>query len=606
MKNKLILLILLVITIFSLQSVNAQIISTFAGNGTSGFSGDGGPSTNANLYYPRSVAVDASGNVYIADAGNGLVRKVNRFGIISTIAGGGASIADGIAATSAIIYPQCIAVDNAGNVYFCDENYYRIRKINSAGIISTIAGTGFPGYSGDNGPATDAQIGNPECNCFDNICIDGSGNIYFNEINRIRKINTSGIISTFAGNGENGLTMGGPATATPIGAEGFAVDQWGNGYFTEGGFIYKVYAISGQIENIAGNGEYGYSGDGGDVYFAALGLPTAITADGAGNIYFVSANCIRKIDIYNTIPTVAGIPTDGSGDYNGDGQAATDATLNAPTGVTVDNHGNIFIADLFNWRIRVVSTSSFVFGASSTLHAGSAIPSVPVATPGLWFSIALSGGSMSSGMSYQWQLSPNATDWLNISGATSSTYSTTQSVSMYYRCYVSSGSSGESDTSSGVFVFSPGASPNINTFAGNNSAGYTGDGGIVYSSQLNLPSSIVTDATGNTYIADVGNNVVLTDNLGDIPSSIRHLRERMFSENEFAAAVFIGGMDGIEVEYNMFKEYHPKALLLPIASTGAATKIVYDNDFPEDLKNERLVKDYGYMSLFQKMLIDKI
>ena len=101
-------------------------------------------------------------------------------------------------------------------------------------------------------------------------------------------------------------------------------------------------------------------------------------------------------------------------------------------------------------------------------------------------------------------------------------------------------------------------------------------------------------------------NVVLTDNLGDIPSSIRHMRERMFSENKFDAAVFIGGMDGIEVEYNMFREYHPKALILPVASTGAATKIVYDNNFPEDLKNERLVKDYGYMSLFQKMLIDKI
>lgn len=101
-------------------------------------------------------------------------------------------------------------------------------------------------------------------------------------------------------------------------------------------------------------------------------------------------------------------------------------------------------------------------------------------------------------------------------------------------------------------------------------------------------------------------NVVLTDNLGDIPSSIFHLRQRMFSENEFSAAVFIGGMDGIEVEYNMFKEYHPNSLLLPIASTGAATKIVYDDLLPDELKNERLQKDYGYFSLFQKLLIDKL
>jgi hypothetical protein len=101
-------------------------------------------------------------------------------------------------------------------------------------------------------------------------------------------------------------------------------------------------------------------------------------------------------------------------------------------------------------------------------------------------------------------------------------------------------------------------------------------------------------------------NVVLTENVGDIHSSIQHMRRRMFSEHEFDAAVFIGGMDGIEVEYNMFKEYHPKALLLPVASTGAATKIVYDNLLPEELKNERFLKDYGYMSLFQKLLIDKI
>ncbi len=101
-------------------------------------------------------------------------------------------------------------------------------------------------------------------------------------------------------------------------------------------------------------------------------------------------------------------------------------------------------------------------------------------------------------------------------------------------------------------------------------------------------------------------NVVLTDNVGDIHSSIQHMRQRMFSENEYSAAVFIGGMDGIEVEYNMFKEYHPKALLLPIASTGAATKIVYDNLLPEEMKNERFLKDYGYISLFQKFLMDQI
>jgi hypothetical protein len=101
-------------------------------------------------------------------------------------------------------------------------------------------------------------------------------------------------------------------------------------------------------------------------------------------------------------------------------------------------------------------------------------------------------------------------------------------------------------------------------------------------------------------------NIVFTENVGDVHSSIQHMRNRMFSENKFSAAIFIGGMDGIEVEYNMFIKYHPDALILPIASTGAAAKLVYDNQFPEELKNERFLKDYGYMSLFQKFLIDKI
>ncbi len=101
-------------------------------------------------------------------------------------------------------------------------------------------------------------------------------------------------------------------------------------------------------------------------------------------------------------------------------------------------------------------------------------------------------------------------------------------------------------------------------------------------------------------------NIMFTENMGELPSSIQRMRERMFSENEFAAGIFIGGMDGIEVEYNMFREYHPNSILLPIASTGAATKIFYENLLPDDFKNERLVKDYGYMSLFQKLLIDKI
>jgi len=262
------------------------IISTVAGNGTYGFSGDGGPATSAELNSPWEVAVDTSGNLYIADYDNNRIRKVNAAGIISTIIGGGSSLGDGGPATAAqIYYPASVTLDKYGNIYVADLGDYRIRKVNTAGIISTIAGNGIQSYAGDGGPATAAELTWPN-----GVTVDTFGNIFIADygIYRIRKINKSGIISTFAGNGNPGFSGdGGPATAAKVNELGNVhADVSGDVYFADNGSqrIRKVNT-TGIISTIAGNGKMGYSGDGGPSTLAQLNQPQDVTTDVSGSIY---------------------------------------------------------------------------------------------------------------------------------------------------------------------------------------------------------------------------------------------------------------------------------------------------------------------------------
>jgi len=271
----------------------------------SGYSGDGGTATAALLYEPVDVAIDNGNNLYIVDNGNNNIRKVNSAGIISTIAGGlGIGYGgDGGAATAAVLNaPEGIAVDGTGNIYIADWGNNVIRKVDTFGIISTIAGNDALGigYSGDGGAATAAQLNGPY-----GIAVDDAGNIYFAEQgnNVIRKVNTSGIISTIAGNHILGYGGdGGPATAAEFyNPTGVAVDAAGNIYIADGGnnVIRKVNPVTGGIiTTVAGNYILGsgYSGDDGPATDAQLSGPNAVTADVLGNIYIADANgYIRKV-----------------------------------------------------------------------------------------------------------------------------------------------------------------------------------------------------------------------------------------------------------------------------------------------------------------------
>jgi sugar lactone lactonase YvrE len=287
------------------------IITTVAGDGPScssfscigGFSGDGGPATSATLNYPAGIAVDASGNLFFADSQNNRIRKVSASGIITTIAGNGTqgfSGDGGPAAAAALNNPLGVAVDASGNLFFADSQNNRIRKVSASGIITTVAGNGpagsSGGFSGDGGPATSAALYYPY-----GVAIGASGNIFIADTfnGRIRKVSaSSGIISTVAGNGTLGFSGdGGPATSAALpGPYGVAVDVAGNLFISSGPNIYKVSA-SGIITTVAGIDISGFSGDGGPAISAAFDSPYGVALDASGDLFIADSynNRIREV-----------------------------------------------------------------------------------------------------------------------------------------------------------------------------------------------------------------------------------------------------------------------------------------------------------------------
>ena len=329
------------------------VMSTVAGNGTLGNSGDGGAATSAEIGYPDGVTVDGASNLYIADSGSSVIRKVDHLGTITTIAGGGSGGDGGPATSARLISPESLAVDGAGNLFIADTVNYRIRMVDATGTITTVAGNGHAGFSGDGGLATNAQLALPG-----GVAVDGAGNLYIGDTNnhRVRKVDLSGTITTLAGNDSaGGSGDGGPATSAELYyPQSVAVDGKGNIYIGDTG-TYRVRKIdpSGIITTVAGNGTSGFSGDGGPAVSASLGSPDGVAVDGVGNIFIADYvdNRIRKVDLSGTITTVAGDTNQGSG---GDGGPATSAELHNPYNVAVDGAGNLYIADYNNNRIRKV------------------------------------------------------------------------------------------------------------------------------------------------------------------------------------------------------------------------------------------------------------
>ncbi len=393
-------------------------VTTVAGNGTQGYGGDGGPGTKAQLSQPQSVSVDPSGNVFIVDNGNSVVRFLTVAGNISTVAGNGTGIlgyiTDGLPATTeGLSNPTTVFADPGGNgkAFIADAGSGRILQITKSQTITTLAGNGQFFYGGDGGPATSAFLTSPFA-----VTVDAAGNTYIADFadHRVRKMDTSGNITTILGTGVATSTGdGGPATSATIGyPTGVAVDASGNIYVSElvGNKIRKI--TNGTVSTFAGTGSLGFAGDGGKATAALLAYPAYVALDGAGNLYFLDyVNMrIREVSTAGTISTVAG---NGSKTSSGDGGPATSAGM-SPNGFAVSSAGVIFISD--GSKVRKVSggiiTTYFTAPDSSTKFQGLALDSagdgiacfksngaaeVGIVTPALKASILAGNGSQGFG-----------------------------------------------------------------------------------------------------------------------------------------------------------------------------------------------------------------
>ena len=495
----------------------AGIITTVAGNGEQGYGGDGGSATAAKLYFPQGVAVDGSDNLYIADTGNHRIRKVDADGIITTVAGNGARDfgGDGGSATAAKLHwPRGMAVDGSGNIYIADAGNHRIRKVDADGNISTVAGSGTMGYGGDGGSATAAAT---KLNFPYDVALDGSGNLYIADFNnyRIRRVDADGNIATFAGNGLPGCCNdGGLATAAFLGRpQSVALDGSNNLYSASYNAhrIRKVTAATRIITTIVGTGTTGFGGDGGQADAALLDFPQGVAVDGSDNLYFaeVSNQRIRRVDAdTGIIATVAG------GALR-DGGPATAAHLNFPQGVEADGAGNFYVADTLNYRIRKIDAAGNISTFAGTGKNGFSGDGglATAAQLDIPWSVALDGdGNLYIADRENNRIRKVDADTGIISTvagggtggdgslATAAQLNSPPGVALdgdgnIYIANALTHSIRKVDADTGI----------ISTIAGNGTQGFSGDGGQATAAQLNFPHSLALDGDGNLYIADRDN-----------------------------------------------------------------------------------------------------
>ena len=453
--------------------VATGVITTVAGTGEAGFSGDGGPATEAALDFPRGIVLDRDGNLFITDSNNQRIRRVDATtGIITTVVGTGefGFTEDGGPATeAAIAFPRGVILEGSGNLLFSGSNN-RIRKVDAiTGILTTVAGTGELRFSGDGGPATEASLTQSL-----GLLVDGIGNLFVSDTfnNRIRKVDvTTGIITTVAGTGEGGLVNDGSrATEASLNnPRGLLVDGDGNLLIGDSGNhrIRRVDTTTGIITTVAGTGTASFSGDGGLATEAALSPEGIIALGSNGNLFIADRanHRIRKVDsTTGIITTVAGsgLFGPGSGSFSGDGIPATEATLNGPTAVVLDADGNLFIVDRDNNRIRRVdATTGIIMTVAGTGEPGFFGDGGPAIEAGLDpFRVTLDGdGNLLIGDSGNHRIR-------------------------------------RVDAATGI----------ITTVADTGEAGFSGDGGPATEADLWGPFGVSVDVEGNLFIADRDNS----------------------------------------------------------------------------------------------------
>jgi uncharacterized protein (TIGR03437 family) len=522
------------------------VITTLAGTGVAGFSGDGGPATAAQLNLPYGLAADLAGYIYVADYGNDRVRRIGPDGVIVTVAGNGnqGSTGDGGAATGArLLGPRNVVMDAVGNLYFSEYNGHRVRKVTPGGIISTVAGTGVAGIGGDGGSAVNAQLNFPA-----GLAVDRNNALYIADSgNRlVRKILSGGIISTYVGGSPTPLKnpvgvavdMAGTLYVADISLPGvysytvagvwtnpagtaqlaapwdLAVDLNGFLYIADGVHIRKV--VSGQMQTVAGDGYVHVIGDGGLATNALLSQPSAIALNSAGSLYIADTGTqrVRQVLPTGVIQTLAGT---GIAGYFSDNVAASAAMLNLPAGVAVDAAGDVLIADTWNQRVRQVTADGLIHtlvgtGAPGVGAEGMAPAQTPLSEPsGVCID---SGGTLFVVDTFNNRVLQAAPHALVVTAAGNGTPGDAGDGGPARLAELDKPSACARDSAGDLFIADTWShlirkvapSGTISTVAGTGVLGFSGDEGPATAASIYAPRGVVVDDNGDIFIADTGNN----------------------------------------------------------------------------------------------------
>jgi uncharacterized protein (TIGR03437 family) len=561
-------------------------IQTFAGTGTAGFAGDGGPASAAQLNQPYGLAIDPAGVLYIADFGNARVRKVTSDGAIHTVAGGGTFAATGPGqggpATSAqLMQPRNVTLDANGSLYISDFGANQVYSVAGNGTLTLVAGTGVAGFAGDGASALLAQINAPA-----GLATDSTGALYFADSgnNRVRKVYSGVIITVFNTPGPTGLAF--DSTGLYVAASGYfgtlsqqipsipsavdvAVDHLGDVFTTSGAFVLEIPA-GGTVTTIAGSGASpNFGGDNGPATAAQLYSPSGVAMDSSGNWYIAdtSNNRIRMVTPKGVISTIAGTGTAGS---TGDNGPASAALLTAPRGLAVDIFGNLYVADSGNNEVRKITPAGLITQVAAKLNnpvsvATDAEASVYIADSGnnQIVKVTATGttsilASIDGPLAVAVEPSGNVmvADPAQIWTVTAAGVATTLITGLQSPSGIAVASDGS------ILIAETGAnlilqwttSGSLATIAGTGTAGLSGDGGPALSAEMSGPAGIGIGTNGTLWVADTGNNRIrsLTPTAGPVTAALTVVNAASLTAGPIAPSeivtVFGSGFDAAKTQ----------------------------------------------------------